>query len=50
MSAWKKLTTIEELKMCFNTTVVEYDINELSKSEASRKIDQIISTKGKIIR
>ena len=30
--------------------VVEYDINELSKSEASRKIDQIISTKGKIIR
>ncbi len=29
---------------------VEYDINELSKSEASRKIDQIISTKGKIIR
>ena len=29
--------------------VVEYDINELSKSEASRKIDQIISTKGKII-
>ena len=30
--------------------VVEYDIDELSKSEASRKIDQIISTKGKIIR
>ncbi len=29
--------------------VVEFDINELSKSEASRKIDQIISTKGKII-
>ena len=28
---------------------VDYDINELSKSEASRKIDQIISTKGKII-
>ncbi len=30
--------------------VVEYDIDKLSKSEASRKIDQIISTKGKIIR
>ncbi len=30
--------------------VVEYDINELSKSEASRKIDKIISTHGKIIR
>lgn len=29
---------------------IDYDINELSKSEASRKIDQIISTKGKIIR
>lgn len=29
---------------------IDYDIDELSKSEASRKIDQIISTKGKIIR
>ncbi|MCR5430652.1 MAG: 3'-5' exonuclease [Eubacterium sp.] len=30
--------------------VVGYDIDKLSKSEASRKIDQIISIKGKIIR
>ncbi len=29
---------------------IDYDIDELSKSEASRKIDLIISTKGKIIR
>ncbi len=29
---------------------IDYDIDVLSKSEASRKIDYIISTKGKIIR
>ena len=29
---------------------IDYDIDKLSKSEASRKIDLIISTKGKIIR
>ena len=34
----------------YHNLVVEYDIDELTKSEASRKIDQIISTKGKIIR
>ena len=29
---------------------IDYDIDVLTKSEASRKIDYIISTKGKIIR
>ena len=34
----------------YHNLSIDYDINELSKSEASRKIDYIISTKGKIIR
>ena len=33
----------------YHNVDIDYDIDELSKSEASRKIDLIISTKGKII-
>ena len=53
----KKMAPITEKQKKYLTALIsyhnidiDYDIDALSKSEASRKIDLIISTKGKIIR